>query len=134
LNKYITEVEEFHLLKTTDTCLINDNLFSKFLRFSFPLYMFVGEFSDYSNDITVDLVFDEAVPTLTIKLLSDTLDHGVVRATRQSYAVIKPLIYIRFRVNLSSKRPLELKIILRLKDLKLSKGAKKKRNKASRDK
>jgi hypothetical protein len=133
LDGCITEVEESHLLETTDTCSADDSLFSELLRSPSPSCMSVGEFSGRSSDTAVDPVFDEAVPTPTAKPPSDALDYGVVRAARQSHAVVKPPIRIRLRVNPPPKRPPGPKIILRLKGPKLGKGARKGRNKASRD-
>jgi hypothetical protein len=102
----------------------------KILRSPFSLYIFIGEFSGHSNDIIVDLVSNEAISAFTVKLLSEALNHDVIRVNGQSYAAIK-LICIRFRVNSPFKRQSEIKSILRLKDLKFNKRAKKKRNKAS---
>jgi hypothetical protein len=82
LNGYITEVEESHLLETIDTCSADDSLFSELLRSPYPSCMSVGEFSGHSSDTAVDPVFDEAVLTPAAKPPSNTLNHGVIRATR----------------------------------------------------
>ena len=76
LDECITEVEESHLLETTDMYSADDSLFSELFRSPSPSCMSVGEFSGHSSDTAVNPVFDEAVPTPMPP--SDALDHGVV--------------------------------------------------------
>jgi hypothetical protein len=88
--------------------------------------MSVDDFSGYSNDIIINSVINEALSVLITESFSGVLNHNFVRADEQSHVTVK-LIRIRFRVNPRPKRPQELKVILRLKDFKLSKRVKKKK-------
>ena len=123
------EVAESPQLKIADTCLADDSLFSEFLRSLSPSCITVGEFSGCSSDTAVNPLINEALSASTTEPLSEGLDHDVTRADGQSNTIGKP-IRIRLRIRPPQKPSHGIKIVLRLKGPKLSKGAKKRKEKA----
>ena len=79
LNIYVPKVIESPYIESpyiesTDTWLIDELLFSDFLRSPSPLYISSSKFSSSSNDTAVNIVFNEPFTSLNAKPY--TLDYN----------------------------------------------------------